>query len=441
VQDVAVVARNDESGDKALIAYVSTSQEPGPPAEELLRHVKERLPAHMTPSRIVRLAALPLTQNGKVDRNALPAPTRAEQTLPVGPQSPVQATLVHIWEDVLRVHPVDITQDFFELGGHSLLAVRMFTRLHQELGVRLPLAALFQAPTVAGLAALIADSERAAGGWSLMPIRATGGRPPLFAMPGMGGNVLCYGTLAKRLGPDQPFYGLQSCGLDGLNPPLTRMEDIAAHFLRPVRAVQPEGPYFLLGTCVGGIVAWEMAQQLRAAGQRVAFLGLVDTWPPAFAPPVQRITAFPRLQFALRRVGSWAQTARQRRGRERLAYLRERIDLVARCVARQDVSGDARAEFYRRLVSDANVQAWRDYRLPAYDGPVVLFRAARRRIVDGDGARLLWRGLAPNGLEIHSVPANDSGLMLVEPAVSELADLLEQCLARTRAPAASGGAA
>src|SRR5262249_11903943 len=156
-----------------------------------------------------------------------------------------------------------IHDNFFELGGHSLLALRLFTRIKAITGKELPLAILFEAPSVSKLAAVL-DREGWSPSWSsLVAIQPSGSRPPFFFVHGHGGNVVRFRDLAHHLGPDQPFFGLQAVGLDGKQPAYTRMEEIAAHYLREIRAVQPAGPYYVGGFCFGGLVAFEMAQQLH----------------------------------------------------------------------------------------------------------------------------------------------------------------------------------
>jgi thioesterase domain-containing protein len=148
------------------------------------------------------------------------------------------------------------------------------------MGVDLPLATLFRAPTIEGQAVFIRDLVRPPVGLSLVAIQRSGSRPPIFALPGVDGGVVGLHTLARLLGADQPFYGLQSRGLDGLGRPLTRIEDIAAACVQEIRGLQSGGPYHLVGMCMGGLVAWEIARQLRDAGQEVGLLALVETWPP-----------------------------------------------------------------------------------------------------------------------------------------------------------------
>src|SRR5262249_45454278 len=157
--------------------------------------------------------------------------------------------------DVLSIDRIGIRDSFFDLGGHSLLAMRMVARTENALGIVLPLATLFEAPTIEDLAAVIRHGLRPASGRSLVAIHATGSRAPLFVIPGVTGTVLGYHRLARLLGPEQPLYGLQSRGLDGSEPPLTRIEDIASGYLAEIREIQPSGPYQLVGMCMGGVVA------------------------------------------------------------------------------------------------------------------------------------------------------------------------------------------
>jgi amino acid adenylation domain-containing protein len=439
IRDVVVVARKDRRNDKSLVAYLAARGESAPSRDELRQYLSERLPAHMIPSGFIPLADMPLTPSGKVDRQALPVPSQAlfaTQADCLAPRNTTEAALVEIWEDVLGAKPVGVTDDFFHLGGHSLLAVRMFAQLHKKLGRTLPLATLFQAPTIASLAALLGEIARAPES-SLVKIAPAGSRPPVFAVPGVGGNVLCYRALAQLMGPDQPFFGLQSQGLDGSRAPLTRIEDIAAAFLRDVRAEQPEGPYHLVGTCMGGVVVWEMAQQLLASGQTIGLLALLETWPPARASS-RPVSLGPRglavLDFSVSRVRHYFQMLRGLHGHDRLEYLYRRIAEVANRLARGDVLGGNRPDFYLRVVSQANLVAFERYEPRAYTGPVVFVRAGERRVAALDDRRLAWRSLSAGGLEIHTVPAEDSGLLLVEPHVHALAEILRACLEQ------SGGA-
>jgi acyl carrier protein len=185
--------------------------------------------------------------------------------------------LAGIWRELLGVESIGVDQNFFDLGGDSSLAVRMFAEIEKEFNVKLPLATLYETPTIEELGRVL-RGETLTSGWSpLVAIQPAGSRPPLFCFHGAGGNVLIYRDLSRRLGPDQPFYGLQSQGLDGSLPPLTTVEEMAALYVKEIRRAQPHGPYFLGGYCGGGTVAYEAAQQLQEDGERVVLLALFDT--------------------------------------------------------------------------------------------------------------------------------------------------------------------
>jgi aspartate racemase len=256
----------------------------------------------------------------------------------------------------------------------------------------------------------------------------------VFAVPGVGGNVLGYSDLAKLMGPDQPFYALQSRGLDGSEEPFTRIEHIAAHFLQEMRRVQPDGPYYLLGACMGGVVAYETAQQIRAAGQEVGLLALLETWPPVNAPG-RFLTPGGRafLNLAMDRVRLTMRMLSELRGRRRLQYLLDRMKVVGQMVARRDAFRGDRSELYLRLVTQANLLALQQYEPRMYPGRAVLFRAEGRVVAVTDDRRLAWRQLTTGGLEVYTVPGDDSGTMLEEPHVRVVASHLKEHLERAQA--------
>ena len=244
--------------------------------------LKQKLPDYMIPTAFVAVEKLPLTSNGKIDRKALSVPGQflAESGLArtiVPPRTPLEFGLVRIWEQILGIKIESVRDSFFDLGGHSLLAVRMFAQIEKNFKVRLPLATLYDAPAIEDIARIL-QTEVVSSGWqSLVPIQPSGSRPPFFCFHGGGGNVLIYRKLSQYLGSDQPFYGLQSQGLDGSSPLLRTIEEMAALYVKEIRSVQPHGPYFLGGYCLGGSIAYEAAQQLHAAGEEVALLALFDT--------------------------------------------------------------------------------------------------------------------------------------------------------------------
>jgi amino acid adenylation domain-containing protein len=311
VRQAAVVARGETSGERRLVAYVVADAAAGggpPAAAELRGFLRDRLPDYMVPAAFVPLPAIPLTPNGKLDRRALPEPERAAA---VAPRDLQELALARLWEEILDVRPVGVSDDFFELGGHSLLAVRLMVRIRERFRRELPLASLFRARTIENLAALLRREGEAPSGSALVEITpaavaagSDGGdggdggeqRRPFVCVHPAGGNVLCYADLARALGPRQPFYGLQypAAGprLDGgggavpgepsQRPPET-IEELAAHYIAALHAAGLHGPHRLGGWSLGGAVAFEMARQLAAAGETIELLAMLDAAPPGAA--------------------------------------------------------------------------------------------------------------------------------------------------------------
>src|SRR6516164_4752231 len=278
VRDCVIVVHEER-----LVAYVVAT---GASSDDLRQHAQQTLPASMVPSVVVFLDELPRTPTGKVDRRALPEPVIVprENGL-VAPQTALQSQLVAIWERVLSYHPIGITDNFFsELGGDSLQAVCIFAEIDQFLGKRVPLATLFEAPTIEKLAQKMSQEPRPENWKPLVAIQLSGARPPFFGIHGADGNVLFYRRFSELLGGEQPFYALQSQGLDGNLITRTTVETVAAYYLEEIRKIQPHGPYLLGGYSFGGLVSYEIARQLRAAGEKVALLVLFDTSNPADRP-------------------------------------------------------------------------------------------------------------------------------------------------------------
>jgi thioesterase domain-containing protein len=299
------------------------------------------------------------------------------------------------------------------------------------------MATLFEAPTVEGLAAFVRDLVRPSVGLSMVAIQRSGIRPPIFGLPGVDGGVLGYHTLARLLGSDQPFYGLQSRGLDGLDRPMTRIEDIAAACVREIRELQHGGPYHLVGMCMGGVVAWEIARQLREAGQEVELLALIETWPPEPVASGRRPWAL-RTPALLEFVGDRLRLHRESlaglRGRARWQYLLERLKSFSDVVRHRDPLLGVRAEIRRHAVSRANLFAFQRYQPRPYAGPVVLFYAEGRRLIGDLDGRRRWHQLAAD-VATYGVPADDSGQLLREPHVRVVAAQLAAYM--RRGPAAA----
>jgi len=273
VSQVAVIARED----KRLVAYVVGA------AEGLREFVAARLPDYMVPSAFVTLPELPLTANGKLDRKALPAPDYGSAAVEgeAGKRNPATAleqVVADAFAEVLGVPAVQVDDDFFRLGGHSLLAVTLVTRL-QEKGVSLSVRDVFGAPTVAGLIGQLGLSSLGDSLGRLLPIRAEGAETPFFCIHPGAGLSWCYRPLARFVPDGIPLYGLQAAGLDGESEPAGTVQEMAADYVEQIRAVQPAGPYRLLGFSFGGVPVHEIAVQLQAVGETVSALVVMDSYP------------------------------------------------------------------------------------------------------------------------------------------------------------------
>lgn len=459
VTESVVVTRKAPSGDQCLVGYVTGPDATSDTVEELREFLKARLPDYFIPTVLVVLDALPLNHNGKVDRAALPMPELwegggdREVTLP---KDALEKSLVGIWETVLGVEPVGRDDNFFDLGGHSLRAIRLMADIEKTLAVALPLATLFKAPTVAQLASVIRQTQGTESqGWSpLVPIQTKGDLPPLFCVAGGGGSVLYFQPLSAYLGDQQPFYGLQSKGLDGEATPLDRVEDMAACYIEAIRTVQPKGPYRLAGHCFGAVVAFEMTQQLVRAGDEVELLSVINV--PA--PHAQKAQDVQSLDY-----GTWViklgRLLEQSSGQnlaldydeikplekdEQLEYLRQRM-LKAGFLPPEAGIGAVRG-----LVDVFKTNVSIDY-LPEspISIPIALLRASdfhpeydfSSAEISEDGTRdetLGWQTYAKGPVTLRRLPG-DHITMLSEPNVPQLAESLRECLAGATANVSGDG--
>ncbi len=337
--------------------------------------------------------------------------------------------LTVIWQQLLGVEPITPDQNYFELGGDSILAVQLFAQIERECHLKLPVATLFEAPTIAGLARLI-RRDAPAPAWSpLVPIQTAGSRPPFFCIHGAGGNVLIYRKLSERLGADQPFFGLQSQGLDGKLPILRTVEEMASLYVDEIRRVRPQGPYLIGGYCGGGTIALEVAQQFRALGKDVALLALFDTSNWYKIPPLsiwsKTYHHSERVVFHALSFLGLDPTGRSQLFREKLRAVEYRIPvwcgiLQARWTRRR--GADTSSSRLLGEVWKANDQACTAYIPKPYPGIITDFRPKRQyRIFNKPDAK--WDRLSQGGQDVVSLPVYPA-VMLVEPFVQQLAAAL-----------------
>lgn len=359
------------------------------------------------------------------------------------PTDDLERRVRDIWEEVLGVEGIGAHDDFFDLGGQSILAVRLTQRIKREFGLEFGIAVLFEARTVAHLAALLREALASASshhraatdsahgereyGWSvLVPIKPTGSRPPLFCVHGAFGHVLRFHALAAHLDPGQPFYGLQAQGLNGRQRPLSTIPEMARHYLEAIRRVQPHGPYFLGGYSGGGAVAFEIAQQLRATGEEVALLALIDAYcPPAIRSHELRWHVDRRLVSKFVRALRNATTGGPTLLLSGIGNGRQRPSPGAATVA-DDASLEPEAI---TDISPYFLMGWDRYDPAPLAVPLSLFRAATRIEVKRLPPDLGWGPYAAAGIETYPVPG-DHFTLVYEPYARFLARALTRAIHR-----------
>jgi amino acid adenylation domain-containing protein len=450
VEQAVVITRDTQSGEKQLVAYVVM---PGEQSVNGLRTtLKQYLPDYMVPAHFVKLDVLPLTTNGKVDRRALPSPTaevitRSDQY--VVPGTIMEMELAKIWSELLGLEQLSIHDDFFEVGGHSLMAIRMRSMVQDRLKRDLSLRDLFRAPTIAGLARLLEQSfDRAQDQASDQPassivveIQPYGNRTPFFAVHPVGGNVLCYADLARELGVDQPFYGLQSPA-PTLQLDAATFEQMAGLYIQAMRSVQPSGPYQLGGWSLGGLLAWEIARQLTDEGETVGLLALIDTYPVNRAPEGKTSENFDVLRwFAGDMARLLGKDADEMRDSFEQLGPEEQWTTVQNALVQYGVvpRENAHAEMTRLLELFArNFRAMESYSLRQSEQNILLLLAATGQAPERLARQ--WEQWAGGGVEYHLVPG-DHYTMIRRPNVGVIADALNRRLNDLSEPAAGVAAA
>ncbi len=432
VENCAVTVREDRPGEKRLVGYAVRKTGLHLSSAELREYLRAKLPEYMVPATLVFMDRFPITPNGKVDRKALPAPVHAfgqSGSPSASPRDELEARLSNLWAKILGIHPVGLRDSFFELGGSSLMAVRLFSELRKQFGKNLSLSSLFHAPTTEQMAELLRNDGWAPSWSSLVPIETGGSKPPFFCVHGAGGNVLMFKALASHMAPNYPFYALQAQGLDGGKEYISTVEEMAERYLKEIRELQPEGPYHLGGFCLGGQVAFEMAQQLRQRGQQVALLAMIDTYNFQGVPP--QLTVRESLETAGQKFFFHSRNILRLRLKQQLNYLGKKIKIASyreyermwtRITSFLRVGQYGKDNQYvnlERLNEDAHFA----YVARQYPNDVTIFKP-RRSFTFAADPQLGWGDvISPNRLEIVDLPADPGGIF-IEPYVQTLAEKL-----------------
>jgi amino acid adenylation domain-containing protein len=408
VREAAVRAWPDTSGHLSLTAYVVSSTRPS-----LRAFLDEKLPEYMVPPRVVWLDALPLTPNGKVDRNRLPQPDPEDRrTLSSAPSTETERRLAAIWEAVLDRKGIGVRDNFFDLGGHSLLVAKLLRRAEAEFGARLSMAAMFQAPTIQQFAEILNCHDVNVRTPKVSPIQSTGSQPPLFWMHA-GPR---YRALAAHLGHDRPFLGVAiDREEERALPEHATLQEIGACVVRKIRAIRPHGPYHLGGLCVAGLLAYEAAAQLTAAGEEVGMVVMLDALNLRdFMAGAGKKLLASRARFHWSKLTSGSLIDAWR-------YIAERF--IERAAS---IRGEVNA-----LWSEKLYQAAIRYQPRDYAGRVLFFEPSDR--LDITGLAESWAGVAQPRREVQPVRGNHLSV-LQEPMVGELAVRIRRCLEEADAP-------
>ncbi|MDB9511762.1 amino acid adenylation domain-containing protein [Kamptonema animale CS-326] len=432
VRETVVVCRELNSGELGIVAYLVLHSTDPPEIDDIRRYLQSKLPEYMVPAAFIVLDALPLNLNQKVDRQALPALNFDSGNKYIAPRNELEIQLAKIWEEVLGIEPIGIKDNFFELGGHSLVAVNLLAKIENIFGKNLPLSILFQQQTIEEFAHIFSQPEWTPSWSSLVPIQTKGSQTPLFLIHAVGGNLLDYQKLIYHLGQDRPIFGLQSIGLDGKQEPLATVEAMALHYINEIKSIQPHGPYLFFGYSLGGIIAFEMAQQLCAQGEKIGWLGVCDIGVAHISNEGQNqeqnersLAKFIKLHTTnLGKINSF---------KGKLEYLWDRIycrltlyyyknHLVGE-FSKNEISPP---DFLLKLL-DINMQADMNYRFKIYPGSLVLFRCKYQDVKYYFKPDLGWGDVVAGGVEIHNLRGSHFDLMK-EPWVQFLAKELKASL-------------
>ena len=413
IQTAMVTAREDNPGDKRLVAYFVPTGDWEVSNDNLRGFLKQDLPDYMIPSAFVKMDALPLTPNGKINWRALPKPTEAGAAA-VAPRDDIELRLLEIWRQVLGLESIGVTDNFFELGGHSLLAVRLLAEIQRATGKEIPLAALFRGATIEYLARVVGGSETVSHA-TLTEVQRGGSLPPFFAAVVPGVNALGYLALARHMDPERPLYELQGPGPKTRQRPYAPQEftDMASEYIRAMRKVQPEGPYYLGGMCEGARIAFEMARLLESQGQKVNLLAIFDTWVIENSQN--------RLLWHFYLYSQWL------RAWWRLPSLKKRRALSR--ALRSTIKSLFRMNMTER--SEWPKAYWPENYVPQKcNGNITIFKRRKQPFYYVRDPLMGWGSRTTGQVEVHLVSVVHN-LILREPYVQDLAAKLKRCLDRS----------
>ncbi|TFF36839.1 non-ribosomal peptide synthetase [Mucilaginibacter psychrotolerans] len=440
VKQAVVIAREDLPGDPRLAAYIvlAAEGEKTPDfkllTEQWQRELLATLPEYMVPDDFVEMETIPSTPNGKIDRKALPKPdyshiNRTEAYC--APRTTNEKLVVDLWEELMGLTKISIFDNFFELGGRSLVAVRIMARLEQATGKRLPLATLFEHATAEKLAARLEINAEAITWDSLVPIKPKGSKMPLYIVHGAGLHVLLFNALASHMDTEQPIFGLQAKGINGVDEPLDVMEDIARNYVNEIINRDAVGPYALAGYSLGGVIAYEMARQLIDMGKDVKMLAMFDastdytkkdlTLQAKIAGAVWRVlkqVAYTAVLFA----DDPKRTIEYKSGE-----IKKRVRKVYKKLFKIGPAKKTGILIFGDEIDEKSETALHNYKLVPINVGIELFRAKKKTFYIEDFKYLGWKPYALKGVHVHDIPG-EHNTIFAPPNDKQFAEVLQKCL-------------
>jgi aspartate racemase len=419
VNEAVVIATEDQPGNKRLVAYCVSNSEQSI-TSELRSFLKTKLPDYMIPSTFVQLDVFPLTPNGKVDRRALPKPEQTRLELAetfVSPRDDLEIKLTQIWQNVLGVQPISIRDNFFELGGHSLLAVQLVNQINQIIGTDIPLVTLFQLATIEEIANSLRSQKNISTKSSIVPIQPHGLKPPLFFANSPGAAK----KLSTYFGNEQPIYGLSIFGLEDIDEQKLsslRIQDIAKQFVRDMRQIKPQGPYLIAAYCADSTIAFEMAQQLSAQGQKVALLAFIDAiWQP------RQLGVY----FYWHNFRKFGFDYLVKKIKNNLNHETKKIINIYQQITSKFTSNVINVDLpiqvqHRKLIEAFYAAHW-NYVPQVYPGKITLFLCSEFWLKQSPGLEKMAGG----GLEVHEVPGYHN-FLFQDPYIQVLYEKLQACI-------------
>jgi aspartate racemase len=422
VQEAATTLSEYNGGNPYLAAHIVLAPWGSSSIKDLRSFLRTKLPAYMIPSRFSFLRALPRLPNGKIDHRVLSSPEFVELQPDENfspPHDAIEQGLAGIFEELLGCHPIGTKQSFFDLGGNSLLIARLLGRMEQVFGKTLSLAKVMQAPTIEQLAPMLRNNLGSPTLPGVIPIQTEGSCPPWICL-GAGHEFL---TLSRLIGGDRPFLGLDLALLDPTQLPIPyKLEDLAAQVAATIRALQPEGPYYVGGWCRFGALAYETARHMVARGEEIALLTLIDSPNPSY---YRALPTAVKMQLGVQRLRYHLSNLRWLPAAEMPQYVLHRLKTLRYRVAKHNVRAGANTGMagLERILHAAST----DYDPPPYPGRVALFQAIERPPGPHWDLRFGWRELVTGHLAVYDIPGGHEG-MFQEPHVQVLACRMRECL-------------